>query len=329
MADERLNPNWGNELKAATNAAGEVVGVLKPQSDSARAPIVVAQTDPVTGVNTFISGGDTYSASKINPLLLSKPADYTSKAVYYKMNEGAGTSLADSLGNGPALTVNGTATEIWANANWLSCHSAGTFMQSAGNAYLNSLFSMVGFGGSLLIGFDYWYGAVNTSTETLVSLFRPANGGAGGGIRLTRGGGSGNLGIYYTNSAGSEASVFLPSEVAGELSKRLSIVFDFDFSKVATKGRLGCTVYRNKAIIRCFDFAVTALPVVETSGGLVIGGYYNGSVSQKMGAGSSNDARIARFFAMRQEKRNSQAAFYLADWWDTGSYELPQLIRSM
>jgi len=56
MADERLNPNWGNELKAATNAAGEVVGVLKPQSDSARAPIVVVTTDAVTEITAGGSG---------------------------------------------------------------------------------------------------------------------------------------------------------------------------------------------------------------------------------------------------------------------------------
>lgn len=65
MVDERLNPNWGNELKAATNAAGEVVGVLKPQSDSARAPIVVATTDAVTGRIAYSINGVDLSA--LNP----------------------------------------------------------------------------------------------------------------------------------------------------------------------------------------------------------------------------------------------------------------------
>lgn len=63
MADERLNPNWGNDLKAATNAAGEVVGVLKPQSDSLRAPVVVATTDAVTGEITSLTSPSGYQVA--------------------------------------------------------------------------------------------------------------------------------------------------------------------------------------------------------------------------------------------------------------------------
>jgi len=82
MADERLNPNWGNELKAATNAAGEVVGVLKPQSDSARAPIVVAATDAVTGAVSLRSSAIGYAmpesgtplhSSRATPLVEKSP----------------------------------------------------------------------------------------------------------------------------------------------------------------------------------------------------------------------------------------------------------------
>jgi len=47
MTDERLNENWGAELKAATDSDGTVVGVLQPESDSARCPVVVAKINPV------------------------------------------------------------------------------------------------------------------------------------------------------------------------------------------------------------------------------------------------------------------------------------------
>jgi len=95
VADERLNPNWGNELKAATNAAGEVVGVLKPQSDSLRAPVVVATTDAVTGGKKLSVGSEYAGLPSLNGrayasinLLLNQsgaievlPTDYSDNAV--------------------------------------------------------------------------------------------------------------------------------------------------------------------------------------------------------------------------------------------------------
>lgn len=65
MADEKLNPNWGNELKAATDANGVVTGVLKPESNSERCGIVVASVDPLcTMITRPPSGGLFLSAAR-------------------------------------------------------------------------------------------------------------------------------------------------------------------------------------------------------------------------------------------------------------------------
>jgi len=47
-----------------------------------------------------------------------------SHKIFYGLAEGAGTTVADSLGNGPAGTVAGTTTGIWANADCLTINNA-------------------------------------------------------------------------------------------------------------------------------------------------------------------------------------------------------------
>lgn len=59
MADDRLNPFWGNLAKFATNASGDVVGFLKPQSPTERA-LVPAWPDvmePALGPNSSVRAG--------------------------------------------------------------------------------------------------------------------------------------------------------------------------------------------------------------------------------------------------------------------------------
>lgn len=45
-------------------------------------------------------------------------------AIHYQLNEGSGTTVSDALGNGPAGTVAGTTTGIWANAGCLTINNA-------------------------------------------------------------------------------------------------------------------------------------------------------------------------------------------------------------
>lgn len=57
-----------------------------------------------------------------------------SHKVFYGLDEGSGTTVSDSLGNGPSGTVAGTTTNIWANADCLTIsNSAG----SGGDNHIN------------------------------------------------------------------------------------------------------------------------------------------------------------------------------------------------
>lgn len=56
-----------------------------------------------------------------------------SHSVFYKLDEGAGTTVSDSLGNGPVGTVGGTLTNIWANAGCITVSNA---QGAAGDNYI-------------------------------------------------------------------------------------------------------------------------------------------------------------------------------------------------
>lgn len=46
------------------------------------------------------------------------------RACFYELNDGTGTSVSDTLGNGPAGTVAGTTAGIWANAGGITVNNA-------------------------------------------------------------------------------------------------------------------------------------------------------------------------------------------------------------
>lgn len=256
----------------------------------------------------------------------SESPDFLSPAIYYRFNEGAGSTISDSLGNGPDISVSGTLTHVWDNQNWFTCHSSGHTMQVTGNTYINNLFRMVGFSGSIYVAFDYYFASVpGSATEVFFGIWRPAN--AGGGFRIAKASGQTQVGMFWTEPGQSEASFFIPLDAA---ETRYSLVVQLDFSRVATQGRLACTCYRNGESVRANDFSAATVPAVESSGGLTIGSYYNGSLLSKLGGGGAG-ARIARFFAMRQNKSDARAGYLLSDWWSQSDqpYDLPQSLRSV
>ena len=255
-------------------------------------------------------------------------ADFLSKAVYYKTDEASGATLTDSLGNGPVLSIGGVTSGIWANPGWITYHSAGNTIQAVGNTYLDSLFSIVGFGGSIIMAMDYWYATLPTTTEALFAVWRTQ--GAGGGFRIARSGGSGVLGAYWTAPGPStEAGVTFSSDAA-LLNQRNNLVVELDFSQYAKTARVNVYAYRNGLEVRAGDYASATLPPVEAVGGVCIGcNFVSGSFSGKFGSNNGTGQRLGRIFAMRQERRNPLAAQALALWFADGNTDLPQSIRSM
>lgn len=66
-----------------------------------------------------------------------------SHSLFYKLDEGTGTTVSDSLGNGPVGTVAGTLTNIWANAGGITVSNAqgasGDNAIKLQNAYIDAM----------------------------------------------------------------------------------------------------------------------------------------------------------------------------------------------
>lgn len=110
------------------------------------------------------------------------------KAVFYTLAEGTGTSVSDALGNGPAGSVQGTTTNIWANAGGFTVsNSAGAAGDNAikiQDTYIDELCRLDNLNGSVVL--MYWmrqpqvpnsgtryimsYGDIGTNTDGAYSL---------------------------------------------------------------------------------------------------------------------------------------------------------------
>lgn len=315
-------PMGGTVVVANASDSGTVITWV-------RSDALVAES--ASGSVSLVSGdGNNYELGDVIDEFLrpTARADFQSKAVYYKTDETSGATLTDSLGNGPVLSIGGVTSGIWANPGWITYHSAGNTIQAVGDTYLDSLFSMVGFGGSIIMALDYWYAAIPTTTEALFALWRTQ--GAGGGFRIARSGGTGVLGAYWTAPGPStEAGVTFSSD-ATLLNQRNNLVVELDFSQYATTARVNVYAYRNGLEVRAGDYASATIPPVEAVGGVCIGcNFVSGSFSGKFGSNNGTGQRLGRIFAMRQERRNPLAAQALALWFASGNTELPQSIRSM
>lgn len=82
-----------------------------------------------------------------------------SRAAFYKLDEGAGTSVADTLGNAPAGTIVGEATNLWANAGCMTeskaAGAAGDNAIKLIDPYFDELMRLDTLEGSSLL-FMYW-----------------------------------------------------------------------------------------------------------------------------------------------------------------------------
>lgn len=80
------------------------------------------------------------------------------KAVFYELAEGTGTSVVDTLGNGPAGTIAGTTTNIWSNAGAFTIDNATHASGVAGDnaikvqdAYIDAMMDLTTLEGSSLV----------------------------------------------------------------------------------------------------------------------------------------------------------------------------------
>lgn len=260
-----------------------------------------------------------------------KKSGYASKALYYRMHEGAGSALADGLSNGPGITVAGTTTGAWANANRFTFDAAGNTLRTAnGNAFVEALFNLATLeGGSLITAFDLYYGAIpTTATENMFGVGLPGSG-ATGGIRVALQT-SGSMSVLYKPNGTAEQTL-LASSIYGPAASgvRNSYVIEWDFSMASD--RVAGTVMLNGSIVRANDTPRNAAPSVASNSGLVLGGYATGTSANSglMGAGGSTGAGLARFLAVRMDKRDPRLAYAISDYWFGGSFDLPPYMEKI
>lgn len=83
--------------------------------------------------------------------------DSANPAVWYPCHEGSGTSLADALGTGPALTLVGTTpANGWANAGGYTPNGTDNVATCAANSVLDNIYSLanIASAGMILVGFE-------------------------------------------------------------------------------------------------------------------------------------------------------------------------------
>lgn len=260
-------------------------------------------------------GIDGFSVS--NKLITSKPWENPQPAtmppnlaVYYKLDEGIGNMVHDSIGGGPALLVQGDTSKIWDNPGWLTFGVDGNPIQAANDPYINELIKMDGFGGSIIVAFDIHMSTWPTATEAIWSMWRAGN--TIGGIRGAMVASVPNrVGTYWSAPGGSDLELFSYNEVP--IGQKTSVVIELDFSMMARDGILSATYFLNGDVVRCRT-TITAAPPSDTISGLIIGGY--GTTSgylTKLGSNTGGTSKLANFFVMRCQNHDPRIAYYLAD----------------
>lgn len=249
------------------------------------------------------------------------------QAVYYKLNEGSGTNLTENGADGPSITVGGTTTGIWANANCLTHDAAGNTIQVLNNPYIDGLVSMAS-EGSILIGADIWYTVWPTATETMWSIHRPDA--STGGVRLPLlSGAAGRFGVYYKSNGGVESEVIGFTMASGFTGAWVSTLTELRV--VPSKSELHLFLYINGRMERSNVISLATAPARDANGGLKFTGYGAAAPSSKLGSSGAgtpgNNCRTRLCYVLRHSGTDRSIAERLASYVYTNS-DLPSwLVR--
>jgi hypothetical protein len=215
------------------------------------------------------------------------------QGVFYGQQEGTGTTLADTGGFGPSITVGGTTAGIWANAGCLTHHSAGNTIRLQNLQYADALTNMQ-VDGSILIGMDIYMTAWPTTTETMWGLHRADT--TAGGVRMVLPSASvGRFGLYYRPNGSGESEV-MGGAPSTYLNRWVSLLTELRV--LASSSELQMNMWIDGQMFRSRRaYALGTPPPANASGGLVFSGYGSGP-NQMLGSGGSG-ARTRDVFAFR------------------------------
>lgn len=109
---------------------------------------------------------------KIAPALTPRTSliDTVSPCVWYSMHEQTGSSIADKMGNGGAMTLaNSGVGTPWANAGWLTPDGTNHYLARATDAYLKALFRLDDAWQQIIFAIAFYHDGACTNSEALFS----------------------------------------------------------------------------------------------------------------------------------------------------------------
>lgn len=279
------------------DASGNLAGASASNRSSKEARFLTPEQ--ASAVQASLSGA-------VNAIVADQSANTARvQGVYYPLNDGSGSTLAEQGADGPAISVGGTVTGAWANAGYFTHDAAGNTIKIANNQYIDGLISMQT-ECSIIIGCDLYITAWPSSTESIWALHRDDL--SGGGVRFPMASASaGRFGVYYKPSGG--ATTEQVGYVMGSyLNQRISTLTELRVRP--TRNEMNIYMYINGRMQRSNVVTLGTPPATDSTGGLYLSGY-GSTPLQKLGSGGSG-ARTALFYALRHSGEDRNIAGRLA-----------------
>ena len=233
---------------------------------------------------------------------------------WYKLYEKTGSTVADSAGNLPTITLGGTLTNIWDNVGWLTIEPvAGNDSYSAiGNAANAAMFNMANWNNKqMILAWDFYFDGGITTTETFFGYGANTSAVSGWWMQINT---SNQLTFCYRGVGGSNQSALnaagfnAGTDPAAGANTRLALLADI---RVTQNQYADIDFYCNGVSVTGltnFDLkanAATALPgdvpAAQTQQPFVLFGRKNSTASltsdQKIGPGGST-GRMSNIFGI-------------------------------
>lgn len=256
---------------------------------------------------------------KIAPALspLSSRCVPVSPAVFYKLHEQSGTAFADTLGNGPNLTLFGTGTPL-ANVGWVT-GGTDNYLQSGSNAFLRSIFRLDQAYGQIFQAFDFYYDGDATGLEALTFVGKSDNTTGGWGVEIN----ASEQVILTTRGIGASNhidSVFNGFNLAPLASTRVQLTVELIYLTATTAS---ANLYANGASVS----SIASIDLMANSATAVFGSvevlldtqaYTLGAQPSGTGArarllnSAASNGRLARWWASRHATYDSTLGLALA-----------------
>ena len=230
------------------------------------------------------------------------------QSLYFPCNDGSGTTLAESPGKGPSISIAGTTTGAWGTASWFTHDAGGNTLQLKNLPYVDGLINMTT-DGAIIVACDFYLTTWPTSaSEYLWCLHRGGESTTGG---LTLSISNASLGRYSVNykSNGGSTNEVVGFTMGTYLSVRTSLLVEAVVN--TTSSLLSIFFYINGRLERSNNYPLGTPPATDAACGLNFSGY-GATPSNKLGTGGSAGERVQNLFVARHDGSDRNIAGRLA-----------------